>query len=110
MAPATRKEKKQAAGIMKKLQAETTNPNIPSIRNFGKKLQAETTNSNIPSIMNFGKPAPKVIDTEAKKLAIENPEAKQNKAKVIKVGKIQQKIGLNIARDGTPIPYNYYHH
>jgi hypothetical protein len=110
MATATVKEKKQAAGITKKLQAETTNPNIPSIRNFRKKLQAETTNPNIPSIENFGKPVPKLIDTQAKKLAIENPEAKQNKAKIIKVGKIQQKTGLTIVRDETPTPYNYYHH
>ena len=91
MAPGISKEKKQPTGIVKKLQAECTNPNLPILENFGK-------------------PASKIIDTEGKKLAIENPEAKQNKAKIIKVGKIQQKTGLTIVRDETPTPYNYYHH
>jgi hypothetical protein len=85
------KEKKQQAGIVKKPQAESTNPNL--------------TNTE-----NFGKPAPRLIDTEAKKLAIENPEAKQNKAKIIKVSKSQNKRGLNLARDENPIPYYYYHY
>jgi hypothetical protein len=82
------KEKKQPAGIMKKFQAETTNPNILSTENLGK-------------------PSLKLLETEGKKLAIENPEAKQNKSKVIKVGKSHQKRGQNSARNEIPIPYYF---
>jgi hypothetical protein len=51
----------------------------------------------------------KLLDTEGKKIAIENPEAKQNKAKVIKVGKPHQITGQNSARDEIPIPYYFYY-
>jgi hypothetical protein len=87
---ATSKEKKQPAGKMKKFQAGTTNPNITSTENLGK-------------------PSVKLLDTEGKNLAIENPEALQNKSKVIKVGKSHQKRGQNSARDEIPIPY-YFHY
>lgn len=89
-APATPKEKKQPAGIMKKFQSETTNPNLPSTEN--------------PE-----KPALRLLDTEGKKLAIENLETKQNKAKVIKVGKPHQKRDQNLAHDEIPIPYYFYY-
>jgi hypothetical protein len=88
--PSTSKEKNQPAGIINKFQAETPNPNHPSTENLGK-------------------PSLKLLDTEGKKLAIENPEAKQNKAKVIKVGKPQQKTGQNFGREETPIPYYFYY-
>jgi hypothetical protein len=86
---ATSKEKKQPAGILKKIQEETTNPNHPAMEYLQER-------------------APKLINTEGKKLAIKNPEAKQNKAKVIKVGKIQKKKTLNLVVEETPISY-YYH-
>jgi hypothetical protein len=88
--PSTSKEKNQPAGIIKKFQAETANPNVPSTDNLAK-------------------PSLKLLDTEGKKIAIENPEAKQNKAKVIKVGKPHQKTGQNFGRDETPIPYYSYY-
>jgi hypothetical protein len=89
-ASATSKAKMQPAGIMKKIQSETTNPNLPSTENPGK-------------------PAMRLLDTQGKKLAIENPETKQNKAKVIKVGKPHQKRGQNFARDETSTPYYFYY-
>jgi hypothetical protein len=88
--PSTSKEKNQPAGIIKKFQAETTNPNLPATEKLGK-------------------PSLKLLDTEGKKIAIENPEAKQNKAKVIKVGKPRHKRGQNFGRDETPIPYYIYY-
>jgi hypothetical protein len=83
---ATSKEKKQPAVILKKIQEETTNPNHPAMEYLQER-------------------APKLINTGGKKLAIKNPEAKQNKAKVIKVGKPNQKRGQNSKRDETLIPY-----
>jgi hypothetical protein len=88
--PSTSKEKHQPAGIIKKFQVETTNPNLPSTENLGK-------------------PSLKLLETEGKKLAIENPEAQQNKSKVIKVGKPHQKPGQNFGHDETPIPYYFYY-